>query len=88
MDIGERCVITMLPVRLAMWHADNLGIEKVSYDTNNNGHKKCEELCTVCCQCISTYHVFTSDPCRTDSQSEHVCCSTSASQYTHCNDSE
>ena len=34
MGIGERCVITMLIVRLLMSHADNLGIVKVRCDAN------------------------------------------------------
>ena len=41
MDLGERCVITMLITRLLMSHADNLGIRKVRCDYNNY---KCAHL--------------------------------------------
>ena len=83
MDIGERCVITMLIMGLLLSRADNLGIEKV---TNNNGHKKCEGLLSAASAFLLTMYQFTSDLYRTDSKSEHVCCSTSASLYTRCNE--
>ena len=35
---------------------------------------------------LLTMYQFTSDLYRTDSKSEHVCCSTSASLYTRCNE--
>ena len=57
MDIGERCVITMLIMGLLLSRADNLGIEKVSYDTSNNGHKKCEGLLSAASAFLLTMYI-------------------------------